>query len=107
MDPLMPWNKHNDMEQGLLSDFFTSTGHVPAHRLEWIWNAKDAPDVYLDRAKIVHSRYVYFSLLLIVDGGLMIPINQSSVLNGGEHLDRWRVSGKLLLEKILLHCDTL
>ena len=56
MDPLLPWNEHHDMEQGLLTHFFLQTGHVPAYRLEWMWNAKDMPEGYLDQAKIVHSR---------------------------------------------------
>jgi alpha-N-acetylglucosamine transferase len=55
-DPLMPWNEHHDMEQGLLAHFFLRTGHAPAHRLEWMWNAKDMPETYLDGAKTVHSR---------------------------------------------------
>jgi glycogenin len=55
-DPLVPWNRHHDMEQGLLNHFFLQSGHMPAHRLEWMWNAKDMPETYLDEAKIVHSR---------------------------------------------------
>jgi alpha-N-acetylglucosamine transferase len=56
MDPLMPWNVHRDMEQGLFNHFFSQSGHMPAHRLQWMWNAKDMPETFLDQAKIVHSR---------------------------------------------------
>jgi alpha-N-acetylglucosamine transferase len=55
MDPGQPWNVHKDMEQGLLNGFFRTVGGW--YRLDWIWNAKDMPDSYFERSKIVHSRY--------------------------------------------------
>jgi alpha-N-acetylglucosamine transferase len=60
MDPAQPWNMHKDMEQGLLNDIFATNGHSPMHRLEWTWNVKDMPDEFLERSKIVHSRYIPF-----------------------------------------------
>jgi len=57
MDPEQPWNMNKDMEQGLLNDIFVTSGHSPMYRLEWTWNVKDMPDEFLERSKIVHSRW--------------------------------------------------
>jgi alpha-N-acetylglucosamine transferase len=52
-----PWNIWQDMEQGLLNEFFKSSGDAPMYRLHWSWNVKDMPDEYIPEAKIVHARY--------------------------------------------------
>lgn len=57
MAPGAPWNTFNDMEQGLLNDFFASGGNVPMHTLHWSWNVKDLGDEIFDEAKVVHSRW--------------------------------------------------
>lgn len=49
------------MEQGLLNDFFATTGDVPMYALHWSWNLKDKPDEFLSKAKIMHSRYQFCS----------------------------------------------
>jgi alpha-N-acetylglucosamine transferase len=91
MDPLMPWNGHQDMEQGLLSNFFTQSGHVPAHRLEWIWNAKDMPQIYLDRAKIVHSRYS--PRFLVAKNRWWL--NDSNIVGSTPSAEWWRTFGQV------------
>ena len=52
-----PWNVWQDMEQGLLNEFFRSGGESPMQKLHWSWNVKDMPDEYIPEAKIVHARY--------------------------------------------------
>lgn len=68
MAPGHPWSWNNDMEQGLLNDFFAArnNGVWPFHKLEWYWNGKDLPDRYLPETKIAHSRYVSCVRTLIV-----------------------------------------
>lgn len=58
-----PWNYHKDMEQGLLNDFFATTGDVPMRTLHWSWNVKDMSDEFLSEAKIVHARYQFLLYL--------------------------------------------
>ena len=57
MTPGQPWNVHKDMEQGLLNEFFKSSGVVPMSRLDWSWNVKDMPDEWMAAAKVVHARW--------------------------------------------------
>jgi alpha-N-acetylglucosamine transferase len=91
MDPKLGWNENYDMEQGLLNAFFAGKGHAPAHRLDWMWNAKGVPDVFLDRAKIVHSRYVYF---------LFVPnsrwwLNDPNIAGPRQSAEWWRTFGQV------------
>lgn len=55
-----PWNVHQDMEQGLLNEFFKSSGQVPMIRLDWFWNVKDMSDDWMVAAKVVHARWCPF-----------------------------------------------
>lgn len=57
MVPGQPWNVHKDMEQGLLNEFFKSSGPVPMIRLDWSWNVKDMSDEWMAAAKVVHARW--------------------------------------------------
>jgi len=60
MVPGQPWNIHQDMEQGLLNEFFKSSGQVPMIRLDWYWNVKDMSDDWMVAAKVVHARWSPF-----------------------------------------------
>jgi alpha-N-acetylglucosamine transferase len=69
MVPEQPWNVHQDMEQGLLNEFFRSSGKAPMVRLHWSWNVKDMPDEWMAEAKVVHARWSIVNLSLTLGGG--------------------------------------
>jgi alpha-N-acetylglucosamine transferase len=59
MVPEQPWNLHRDMEQGLLNEFFKSSGETPMVPLHWSWNVKDMSDEWMAEAKVVHARWAF------------------------------------------------
>jgi hypothetical protein len=74
-----------------LNEYFIAKGHTPAHRLKWVWNAKDMPDTYLDFAKIVHSRYIDFLSL----ANSRWWLNDSTIVGPKQSAEWWRTFGEV------------